>query len=317
MTTETGKPAEVTETNTATAAAPEITTTTTTETTDKTTPNTVLDSKVADDKQVTPPSDWPEDWREKYAGTDAKKIDQLKRFSTPKAALDAYFEASKRISAGQLKPVLADNPTPEDLAAFRAANEIPEKPDGYNIKLNDGYVVGDADKPYINKFLESMHSKNATPGQVNDVLNTYYQIAEQQEMARQESDTQAKMQTEDALRKEWGTDYRRNINIIKGFVENRYGDAASLVLNGRLADGTPIFSNPAVLDKFLNLALEVDPTSTVLPGVGLHRIDSIQTEIETIEKVLKTDSKTYFADAKMQERYRQLITAKLKLGTAA
>ena len=83
-----------------------------------------------------------------------KKLKKLGRYASPQAALDALFNAQARISSGELKAPLKEDATPEEKAAWRAENNIPETPDKYELKLSDGLIVGDADKPLVDDFLK-------------------------------------------------------------------------------------------------------------------------------------------------------------------
>lgn len=116
------------------------------------------DPAPADLAPVDPPADpvagdWPEDWRSKAAGGDEKLMKFLERYNSPKAVVGALVDARKLISQGVNRPPKADA-TPEEVAAWRAENGIPEKPDGYEVSLPDGFVIGEADKPVVDSFLD-------------------------------------------------------------------------------------------------------------------------------------------------------------------
>ncbi len=85
---------------------------------------------------------WGEDWREKLAKGDEKKLKSLQRFASPEALTDSYMSAAERIRSGELKTVLPKDAKPEELAAWRKENGIPETPDKYDLTFESGLVIG-------------------------------------------------------------------------------------------------------------------------------------------------------------------------------
>jgi hypothetical protein len=53
----------------------------------------------AEDNKKQIVADWPEDWREKAAKGDEKRLNQLKRYASPLAAFEALESAQKKISS--------------------------------------------------------------------------------------------------------------------------------------------------------------------------------------------------------------------------
>jgi hypothetical protein len=258
---------------------------------------------------------WPDDWRQQYAGADAKKLGVLTRYTSPTAALDALFAAQQRISAGDLKKALPENATPEQVAAFRTENGIPDKPEGYLEKLPQGLVIGDEDKPLFAKFAEKLHAKNLPPATAHAAVEFYNELQEEQAAQAAEAETAAKAATEDKLRAEWGADYRANLNHITSFIEKAPEGVSEALLNARTPDGKAIFNIPEVLQWFASQARELDPMGTIVPSGGGAAGATIDTEIADIEKLMRTNRPEYNRDTKKQERYIQLLGAREKLKT--
>jgi len=275
---------------------------------------TVLEGGADPTTPVTP--DWPEDWRDKLAKTDAKLRTRLDRFKSPADVLTAYTELEKRMSSAKVK--LPDTPTEEQLAAYRKDNGIPDKPDGYLAALPPGLVIGDEDKPLVQSFLDRVHGKNAPPEVVADAVDWFY-AAQEEKMAEQAAqDKEFRVKSEDALRAEWGGEFRGNINSITAFL-----DAApatedgtplkDLLMGARLSDGTPLGNHPTALKWLAQIASDANPAGFVSPGVGGSQAESVESEIATIENRMRTDRPGYMRDEPMQARYRQLLTAREKL----
>lgn len=271
-----------------------------------------------DDKAVTTPADWPEDWRAKMAADD-KEAKLLDRYKSPKDVMKALREAQTKISSGQLKAALPDDATEEQIAAYRKDNGIPEKPDGYLEALPSGLVIGDDDKPMVESFLASAHGKNASPEVVASALEWYYQTQEDQAAAKADADKAYRQESVESLRAEWGGEYKSNLNSALNFLDTApVADDGTpfkdMLLGARLADGTAFGDNPVALRWLADLAAEKNPAGYVSPGDGGSQVESVKAEIASIEKVMREDRAAYNKDTKMQERLRVLYDAEAKLG---
>lgn len=255
--------------------------------------------------------DWREDWLDKMAGQDEKAKNILGRYASPKAVAEALVAAQKKISSYKPQVELPQNPTEEDIKNYRKAYNIPDEPKGYDIKLDNGLIIGEEDQVIVDKFLERAHARNAKPSEIKATLQDYFetQQAQTQEITRR-LDAQ-RQEAEDELRAEWGGNYRQNANIINNFVTNKFGEQSENVLNAVLADGTLLKNNPKVIRQFLNLAQEIDPVATI--GRAGMDANSIDQEIAQIEQTMKTDNRAYFNDKSMVKKYEDLITAREKM----
>jgi hypothetical protein len=275
----------------------------------ETAPDTNVVNEVKTEKVIEP--DWREDWLDKMA-SDEKAKNILGRYASPKAVGEALVAAQKKISSYKPNVELPQNPTEEDIKNYRKAYNIPEDPKGYDLKLDNGLVIGNEDMPVIEKFLERAHSRHAKPNEIKAVLQDYFEVqqAQNQEMINRFEEQRVK--AEDELRAEWGNGYRQNANIINNFVENKFGDQAPNILNAVLADGTLLKNNPAVVRQLLNLAQDVDPVATIGRSSS-YDAESIDSEIAKIEQVMHKSPKEYFTDKSMVKKYEELVTVREKL----
>lgn len=259
------------------------------------------------------PSTWPDDWREKYSGTDDKKLGVLKRYASPSDALNALFAAQQRISSGDLKSKLPDNATAEQIAAYRVENGIPEKPEGYLEKLPNGLVIGDEDKPIFESFAKALHGINAPPSVAHAAIKWYEEFQENQAAEIGEADTVSRTQAEDKLRADWGADYRANINHINAFLAKAPPVVSEALQNARTPEGLAIFNIPEVMQWFAQTARELDPIGTIVPAGNGAPAANLEAEIADIEKFMRTNRAEYNRDEKKQARLRELYGAREKL----
>jgi hypothetical protein len=249
------------------------------------------------------------------AGGDEATLKRLARYADPTAAVKALSQLQERISKGELRSPLAKDATPDQVKAWRAENGIPEEPGKYD--LGD-LKIDPKDKPVIDSFLATAHARNMTAEQTRDAVGWYYAEVERATEARAQADREAAKAAEDQLREAWGNnEYRANLASVSNLLATAPADVKDNLMYGRLADGTPILAHAPTVQYLLGLALEINPASTLdLPGSG-SRMDSIDAEIASIESTMKKDRGAYNKDEKMQQRYRDLIDAKGKLGAKA
>ena len=256
---------------------------------------------------------WPEKWRETVSKDDAKKLSRLQRYASPEAAIDALIAAQNRIAAGELKPVLGKNASPEQIAEYRAAMGIPDDPTKYD--LGKDVKIDDAEKPFLEKIFSAAHASNQTPEQVAATVKAYRQVAQEVAEAQAIKDAESREQGADALRAEWGPEFRRNINLITGLLDGAGPQALKeKILEARLPDGTKFGNSPEVMKLLVGLALVQNPTGVVVPGGSGDPAPGIREELKKIADARMGNRAAYNKDTKMQERERELIGAAVKMG---
>lgn len=252
-----------------------------------------------------------DDWRTRMAGDDKKLLGYLGRYPSEKA----FVEAAKkdREFAVQTRVVkLPDNPTDEEVTAYRKANGIPDEATGYFDALGD-ITVGDDDKPVVEQFLSAMHETNAPPALVAAAVGTYYKIVEEQEAAEADADRVMQSESVEALRDEWGPDYKRNLNAMHNYLETLPETVRSAFTHGRGADGRPLGFNADVLKWLAGKALEENPLATVTPGAGQTSVQAVDARLAELEGKMGNRNSDYWRGPlaeKQQAEYRDLITMK-------
>jgi hypothetical protein len=225
----------------------------------------------------------------------------------------ALIAAQNRIASGELAPVLGKNPTPEQLTEYRAARGIPETADKYD--LGADVKITEAEKPLVGKLLEAAHGTNQTPEQVKATLKTWRELERVAADDRAQKDEARKTESEDALRTEWGADYRKNLNLINGLLDGTASQGLKdTLLEARLPDGTRFGDSPEVMRLLVSLALVQNPTGVIVPGGNGDLGKGIKEELAKIAKVRTESRSAYDKDDKMQARERDLINAAIKQG---
>ncbi len=251
-------------------------------------------------------------WRDDFAGDDDKFKSTLERFATPLDMSAAYREAQATISSGRHKELPGEGATEDDIKAYREANGIPLESAGYMDNLPEGLVVGDDDKELMADFMGALHKVNAAPEIGHAAIEWYNNFAEEQQDAIAEVDSQQHQEATDALRTEWGSDYRANINMAGAFLERVFGkDAKDAMLNGRYADGRAFMNNAEVLMGMAAEQRRFDPATQLTPPGGDAQ-KTLNDEIAELEKYMSEKRTEYFKDQKAQDRLKQLYEIRLQ-----
>jgi hypothetical protein len=281
--------------------------------TEETTPSTILES--TDELNIDDSIDsyWPKNWREICVGDDPDVINQLLKFTSPKALAHSYLALQKKMGSKLSLLSPPPNATEEQLAAWREQIGIPKEATEYQESLKNLPIL-DADKSMIEDFLNNALGANLSKEQVAKTLGWFYN--ERQKKSEEFIQNQYNRDSEDRenydkmLRQDWGAAYSRNKAAIAGLLPEMPEELQDLINVGRLPDGTRVGNNPAVLSWLANAAMELNPTATVVPGGSGNSMAQIDSEIASIEKRMRNDRDNYFKDAGAQQRYLDLITAR-------
>lgn len=269
----------------------------------------VATTETTETKAEAKPAD---DWRAKLANGDDKELKRLARFASEADVWKAYRELEKKKSSGELKTPFPKDGTPEEITLWRKENGIPEAPDKYDLTLDNGLVIGEEDKPFVDKFVSAMHGTNATNEQIKAALNAYYSMTTEQQQAMEAADVDFQDSSLAELQAEWGGEYKRNINVLNNFISSA-PDTVKEMINSARYDGKVIGDHPEFVKWMASLAFDINPAATVMPGSINNPSSAIADEIASIENLIKTRDDAYWKSPEKQQRYQQLIDARDKI----
>jgi hypothetical protein len=249
------------------------------------------------------------------AGGDPAELKRLQRFTSEEAAFKSFREMEKRFSAAKFKTELPENPTEDQIANYRRDNGIPEAPDKYELKLEEGLVVGEADKPIVDTFLKEMHAAHAPASVVSAAVNAYYKILGDQHAAEIDEAKLAKLAAQDELRATWGGDYRSNVNLMNATLSSMPATLKDRFSSAKLGDGSFAFNDAEFCEWFAGLSREINPAGTTVPGGADSQLQSIQSELSKFAEQRRKDINAWQnpANAATRARERELLSAQEKL----
>lgn len=262
---------------------------------------------------------WAENWRETYAKGDEGRLAELKRFASPGAALDSYFAAKQRISEG-VKPPQAPkaDARPEEIAAYRAAIGVPEKPEGYlEPAALGGVAIAEHNKPLAAFLAKELHGANAPPQLVAAGFQAMQKWQDGLIQARVDQDEALVQSTQDTLRNEWGNEYTANIRNINAMLAGAPAEVADAIYDARTPDGNPLVGVPGVVRYLAHMAKELNPIMTIIPGAGAGTaLADAQTRIDQINALMRNPQSEYHKGPnaeKIQKEYRDLLDAQSRM----
>ena len=254
----------------------------------------------ADDKGGAPAS-WPENWRELLAGDNQAALRELKRYGSVGGLWQKIENQNKLISQGahKIAPALAEDASPEEVAAYRKAAGIPEAPDGYGIRFAPEFKASDGDNAALQAWLGHAHSKHMTPAAAKAGVEWYQAQAIAAREAEAAAAHEARIEAQVELRKEFGPELKRNLQLADEFLDKYPGLAAIVDVNR---------PNPAVLKDIIGLAREFADEEALYGGDGAGGGKSIDDEIAALKDKSFAGKLSQAEDA----RYNDLIAARMR-----
>ena len=253
----------------------------------------------------------------KFEKRQEQVLKQLGRYKSIDDAIAAGFLAQEKLRSGDHKRLAADA-TPEEAAAWRKENDIPEQAENYSIPQIPGHEWTQADQPMIDSFKPIAYAANLTQAQVNQLVD--WQIKQQQRSTAEyeanlaKADKQDKEDCLDVLRAEYGlAEFKPNMNIMKRLINDDevFGGAAEKIISARYFDEDSgqwrrLTSLPEIARGLISLASDRYGEGAMAGGdaraVSTNRLGEI-------EKIMQSDYDRYvregLADEAMKIRQDQ------------
>lgn len=249
------------------------------------------------------PTAWPDDWRERIAGTDEKMLAEMKRFASFENWAKSQRALRQKLASGEYKKADEFDPgwNDEKKAEWRKAQGIPDKPEGYALPEIDGHKWSDADKAAMAPLLEQMHATNAKPEAVQAVLGYYANVLQNVVEKRVAADREHKANLEDHLRAEWGPDYRPNVKLMQRALNDPElipggmgeGGLGAAIMAARLDNGQRLINMPGMATFLAQLAREKYGEGSLIPA---SEMTSLSTREDEITRIMNTDIQRYYRE---------------------
>lgn len=279
------------------------------------------DEKAANANAATESGEQPIDWaaiRTKIAGGDEKVLNRLSRYGTLEEAIKSGLEARSKLDGLRPTQALTAESTPEEIAAYRKANGVPETAEGYEISLPDGLVLGEQDKPIADAFKEIAHKHNLKPDLVNEIVGWNLKMQEQMMNDLNAADTAMSNETTARLKSNdgWGSEYEKNTNTITALLNQGPPGMKEQLFGARLADGSLLGNNLDALRFLDSVARKVLPLATVTPTYGQTQLETARAELASLQKEMGDHNGPYWKGAQAAGKQARALELNEMLLTA-
>jgi hypothetical protein len=205
--------------------------------------------------------------------------------------------------------------TPEEVAEWRGKVGLAESPEKLMeaVKLPDGRMIGDDDKPIVESFVKAMW-EDSSPQQVSKALGWYYEQLEDQMAARLEADETFQVESRKALKEEWGPgEFKRNINQIGTLFTDAPEGLFDRIMTARDAEGRVLGDNPEFIKFLTARAFELNPQATIIGGQGGGSVADRLSQIRAMQTSSDHKVRDQYWSPAIQAEELQLIAAEQKM----
>lgn len=263
-----------------------------------------------------------DNWRDQIAAglpedQRAKAQAWLKNRASPYDVLNAGMSADSKISQlmrERVKIPTGKDDDPKEVAAYRKAIGVPEKPDGYKVELPKEYgaELTGTDKELLDEFLEEAHAKNYTQGQVDLAIQNYWAVQQRVRAAEQAQIARAQQGAVDELHAHFGKEYRPTVELINRMFETELSEVGLTkpeerreFLSQRFTNGMALGEYPPFVKMMAKIARERADDGAFVVGEGTDGVD-IDKRIDDIIAIRTTNPKEY---ERMQPELQRLVAA--------
>lgn len=198
------------------------------------------------------------------------------------------------------------NASTDELAKFRKGLGVPDDPKGYEVTPPKDVTLSDEDKLIIDTFRPIAHKYNVPAKAFNDFMGASAEISKQLKAAFEKQVTDAKVNAEAALRKEWSTDYDKNSELGKRAAKAHGSEEFSQFLDATiLHDGTQLGAHPLMMKFLAAIGRKSDESDLFLRGNETER-QTAQQDLAELQKKHPPGSPGY-TDQAVQKRVRELF----------
>lgn len=225
------------------------------------------------DTTLTPPAAVPE-WRAALP-VELRDAPSLATFKTVEDLAKSQVEAQSMIGRKGLIIPKADDPSPVH-AAYRQALGIPEKPDGYEIKV-EGAPETVWNKDTAATFSGWAHELGLTPAQAQGIAERYAKLGGDGMAADTAARERTRAETTKALQTEWGTAYDAKVERAQRAVREFGGDDLIKALQE-----SGMGSNPAMVRAMAAIGEKIGEDRPAGMGTGRPAADNPDAELKSL-----------------------------------
>lgn len=224
---------------------------------------------------------------------------QLARYASPEAAILAGMEAQEKLRAGQVKAKPGENATPEEIAEYRKANDLPVDPKDIDLRV-ENHKWTEQDQPLIDSFQKVAFDADIPQKAVKKLINWYLEAGNTamdfQKQAHEAIDREDKKVARDELTGEWGEEFKPRLGLVDRVFKDPevFPDGlGEKIWNSRTPDGHMLRHSPSFIKLFSEVAIDRYGEGSIMTGDAKGTMQSVEDHART---VMKTDIDKYYAE---------------------
>lgn len=259
------------------------------------------------------PAATPENWRAILSGGDEALSKLVNRYTTPQNFAKAFAETRTKLRSGQHAQPLAEDATPEEIAAYRKAVGVPDAPEGYGFAFPQDSGATEADAAVLGEFSKFMHDRHVPPAAAKAAFDFYLSRMTEGRAAREEAAQEATLENMAQLRSAFpGRELQRNFRIADEFAQQHFTEHDELeafneVMQARLPNGVRIMDYAPFMKGLFKAARSQADEEALYGGDAGGGGRSIDEQIAEYRAKAVAGKITKAED----ERYNQLLAARI------
>ena len=186
------------------------------------------------------------DWRDAVADHDLRK--QLDRYKSVEDLTRHNMALRRRLSRAVTPP--GEDADAEELAEFRSRMGVPESPADYAYDAPDDlpdYLADAAGEAEMSEIFEVAHGLGLTQTQLSGLLDWRFEQLAGAGARLEGQFARAREESEKGLRREWGRDYERNLNLSRRALREFGGEGLMEFLTRARVDGAQLANHPEIV----------------------------------------------------------------------
>lgn len=264
------------------------------------------------------------DWRAMLAGEDAKALERLARYKSPADVGKALIEAQTKLSQRSEAPKLSDQSTPEQIAEYRKAFDVPEVPkdakdeayaEAYGLKLPEGVDLPPA---MLGAFAKSMNAKHVPKSVVQTVIGEYAAIQKGIAAQAERQIVEKRKEWQNSLRDEVGSkEYDGRRAAASAWLQQQFDgreNDLNAILTAQLPGGGLLGDHPFFFNLIAEKAMGAGFTDRIEGAAMESTGKSLGQQQQEIEALMFKDKAAYEAAAAPGGRLEKIIQLRVSRG---
>ena len=251
------------------------------------------DATVNNDNLITEEVETPEDnsWQSRYLPDDLKENATLQKFKDVGGLSTSYLAMQEMLGSRVKMP--SEESTEDELTEFYSKLGRPESPDKYEINIpTDGGTSEQVvyDQTLYDGFLQEAHKHGLTNKQAQAAIDFYNHMGVDQKINSDAALSQARVNAETALKKEWGpAQYDKNLALSRRAF-NRFADDDLK----KFVNDNGIANNVAMIKFLHKIGTAFSDPNMAGDGKDAGSVDTDSARIE-IDAMMKDKTHKYHA----------------------